>query len=180
MEQEHDLIKQILLGEKNLFEKLVLKYQNLVFTVCLKIVGNEHDAENMAQEAFITAFCSLSDFQGSSFKSWLCKIAVNKSIDYKRTQSKVDIANDPIEELNLIDDGDSIEEMLIKRQTREKMDNILSEISEKYRAVIQAFYYDRLSVKEISQQLGLPEKTVETRLYRAKRIIKERWGTDEA
>ena len=178
MEHEHSLIKEILLGDKNLFEQLVLKYQNLVFTVCLNIVDNEHDAENMAQESFLAAYCALSDFHGSNFKSWLCKIAVNKSIDFKRKQSKVDIVDYTIEESDLMDGGDSVEDILIQSERMEKMESVLSGISAKYRVVVEAFYYDRLSVKEISQRLELPEKTVETQLYRARQIIKERWGTD--
>jgi RNA polymerase sigma-70 factor (ECF subfamily) len=180
MEREHDLIEKILRGDKNLFEQLVLKYQNLVFTVCLNIARDEHDAENMAQETFLAAYCALSDFHGSNFKSWLCKIAVNKSIDCKRKQSKVDIVDYIAEESDLMDGGDSVEDMLIISERREKLENILSDISAKYRVVIQAFYYDRLSVKEISQRLELPEKTIETQLYRARQIIKERWGTDGA
>ena len=179
MEHAHNLIQQILLGKTELFEQIVLKYQDLVFTVCLNIVKDEHTAENMAQEAFLAAYCALSDFHGNSFKSWLCKIAVNKSIDYKRKYSKMEIVDCTEQDLH-INDVKNIDELLIQSERKEKLEHILSNISPKYQAVIRAFYFDQLSVKEISQRLKMSERTIETRLYRARQIIKERWDKDGA
>ena len=177
MELEQNLIRQILLGQKELFEQIVLKYQNLVFTVCLSITGDRHDAENMAQEAFLAAYCALPSFSGSNFKSWLCKIAVNKSIDFKRKQSKTDAAYCALDE-SMADGGGSVEDTVILNERRGKLEGILTGMPVKYSMVIRAFYYDGLPVKEISRQFGMQEKTVETRLYRARRMIKERWGED--
>ena len=177
MESEYHLIRQILLGKNEVFEQLVLNYQNLVFTVCLHIIGNEFDAEDIAQESFLAAYRALANFHGSSFKSWLCKIAVNKSIDYKRKQSKADVVDYALQEPR-ISDGDTVENLFLQNERKEKLEYILSDLSVKYATVIRAFYYDRLSVKEIAQWLALPEKTVEVRLYRARRMIKERWEKD--
>ena len=191
MENEDNLIRQILLGKSEMFEHIVAKYQNLVFTVCLGIVHNEHDAENMAQETFLAAYCALASFHGDSFKSWLCRIAVNKSIDCKRKLS----AQSALNMLSFEDyakyelqceslgthsqDRSSVEETLIRKERTERLADILSAISRKYSTIIKAFYYDQLSVKEIARRLDLPEKTVETRLYRGRKIIKEKWGEFE-
>jgi RNA polymerase sigma-70 factor (ECF subfamily) len=169
------LIRQILEGNSALFEQIVLEYQNLVFTVCLNIVQNEHDAENMAQETFLSAYCSLRDFHGGNIKSWLCRIAVNKSIDFKRKQSKMSF-EDFAE--TLAHAGSGVEEQFMQTERKERLRKILSLIPRKYSSVIQAFYFNGLQVKEIAGQMQLPEKTVETRLYRARKIIKERWGED--
>jgi RNA polymerase sigma-70 factor (ECF subfamily) len=176
MEHDANLIRQILLGHRDLFERLVLQYQNLIFTVCLNIVKDTHDAENMAQETFLTAYSSLSDFRGDNFKSWLCRIAVNKSIDCKRKQTRF-----VFEELNESagQAGESAEEIFIRNERRQKLEHILSALPEKYISIVKGFYYSQLTVKEISRRMGLPERTVETRLYRAKKLIRERWGDDE-
>lgn len=177
MEHEYDLIRRIVLGNSELFEQIVLEYQNLIFTICLNIVKNFSDAENMAQETFLAAYCSLSDFRGGNFKSWICRIAANKSIDFKRKQSKF-VFGDFESQESKIHDGNTLEEEFKLKEIKERLDNILSDIPDKYSSVIKAFYYSQLTIKEVAQRMGLPEKTVETRLYRAKKLIKERWGED--
>ena len=176
MEFDSNIIRQILLGRRDLFEHIVVKYQNLVYTICLGIVANSHDAENIAQETFLTAYNSLVDFRGDNIKSWLCRIAVNKSIDHKRRISRfiLEELTDLVEQPSA-----SLEESLLQKERKEKLIHILSELPEKYVSVIKAFYYRRFTVKEISQHMELSERTVETRLYRAKRLIRERWGNDE-
>ena len=177
MEHETDLIRQILLGRRELFEQIVVKYQNLVFTVCLNILKNAGEAENMAQETFLTAYCSLADFNGGNLKSWLCRIAANKSIDCKRKQSRF-----IFERLTEYAEreGESVEEAFERKERRERMEKIISALPPKYASVIKAFYYSQLTVKEIARHMELPERTVETRLYRAKKLIRERWSEDGA
>jgi RNA polymerase sigma factor (sigma-70 family) len=179
MEHEYDLIRQIILGNSELFEQIVLEYQNLIFTICFNIVNNYNDAENIAQETFLTAFRSLPDYHGGSFKSWICRIAANKAIDFKRKHAKL-IYEDFESYEAKTPNGDSLEEKYEQKERKEKVDNILSVIPVKYTLVIKAFYYDQLTVKEIARQMKLPEKTVATRLYRGKKIIRERWGNDGA
>jgi len=175
MEHENRIIQQILLGRRELFEQIVLEYQNLVFTVCVNIVKDTYDAENMAQETFLTAYRSLSNFRGGNLKSWLCRIAVNKSIDYKRKHSR--FMFEDLDEVERQTD-ESVEEAYERKEIKERMGNILSALPEKYACVIEAFYYSQLTVKEIARRMELPERTVETRLYRAKKLIRERWGED--
>jgi RNA polymerase sigma-70 factor (ECF subfamily) len=180
MEHE-DLIRQILLGHTELFEQIVLEYQNLVYTVCLNIVKNTHDAENAAQETFLTAFQSLSAFKGSdskSFKPWICRIATNKSIDYIRKQSRISLVD--FSEYDFVEtETESLEQAFERKETRENLKQVLSELPDKYSEVIRAFYYNEHSVKEIARALELPVRTVETRLYRAKKLIRERFQAAE-
>ena len=162
-----------------MFEQIVLKYQNLVYTVCFNILKNPHDAENTAQETFLSAYFDISQNSKNiqNLKSWLCKIAVNKSIDYKRKSYKV-IKNEESFELFEfeIKDNASVENQTEQKERQEKLNAIISNIPEKYANAVKAFYYEQMSVKEIAKYYKLPEKTVETHLYRAKKLIKERWG----
>ena len=173
MYNEQDVVKYILLGDIEQFEQIVLTYQNLVFTVCYNIVRNEQDAENMAQETFLTAFRSLSSFRGSCLKSWLCRIATNKCIDFKRRHTRAALGD--LLECENMSDGMSVEENLLRQERLELLDEALGGIGEKYSEVLRAFFFDDLSVKQIAARMELPEKTVETRLYRAKKLIRERW-----
>lgn len=183
MECEKDLIKQIAQGETNLFEQIVLKYQNLVYTVCFNILKNPHDAENTAQEAFLSAFLSISESSANgidNLKAWICRIAVNKSIDFKRKNLKVLNTENSFELLEYeISDDMNVENQIVQKERREKLNAIISNIPEKYADAIKAFYFEHMSVKEIASSYKLPEKTVETHLYRAKKLIKERWGENE-
>lgn len=183
MENEYDLILQIISGKSDLFEQIVLKYQNLIYTVCFNIVKNAPDAEDMAQETFMSAYYSLSGFRGGEnprggeLKSWLCRIAANKSIDFKRKQAKLLTTSEF--EMNVTDSLDSVYILLEKKETKERLDNILSVIPEKYSSVVREFYYNQLPVKEIARLMAVPEKTIETQLYRAKKLIRERWGEND-
>lgn len=177
MEREAELIMQIINGRSDLFEQIVLHYQNLVYSVCLNILRNPEDAENMAQEAFLTAYSSLSDYRGDNFKSWLCRIAANKSIDCKRKDSR----RGPVILITETDGAaESVEESFLRKEREAAIKTVLSELPEKYSSVIDAFYYGGLTVKEIADKLKLPDRTVETRLYRAKKLLRERMETDGA
>ena len=175
--QHEKLIKQILLGDIDKFEKIVLEFQNLVYTVCLNIVKNPHDAENSAQETFLTAYKFLSTFKGGNFRSWICRIATNKSIDFVRKQSKFVLIADDFDGHGYQSMQEVFEPLESKEQS-EKLRQIIANLPEKYSVVIKAFYYREQSVKEISKSLELSERTVETQLYRAKKLIKERWGNE--
>lgn len=179
MENERELIHQITSGKREMFEQIVLDYQNIVFTVCLNVVRNNGDAENIAQETFLTAYRSLSGFRGGNLKSWLCRIAVNKSIDFKRRQSKIVFEDLEAHTYETSDEND-VAELLEQKENADRLNSILTFIPEKYSSVVKAFYYERLPVREIAKRRNLPEKTVETQLYRAKKLIKERWSEDES
>ena len=163
------------------FEQIVLKYQNLVYTVCLNILKNPHDAENTAQETFLSAFLHLKNANKSSdpenLKPWICRIAVNKSIDFKRKSYKI-ITNEESFELSEfeINGSESVENQIELQERLNKLNIVISNIPEKYANAVKAFYFKQMSVKEIAKHYNIPEKTVETHLYRAKKLIKERWG----
>ena len=179
MDCENDLIARIAKGETELFEQIVLKYQNLIYTVCLNILKNPHDAENTAQETFLSAFLDISGKSKDieNLKSWVCRIAVNKAVDFKRKSYKITKNEESIEFSGFeIRDNTNIETQIEHKEQREKLNAVISNIPDKYANAIKAFYFERMSVKEIARYYKLPEKTVETHLYRAKKLIKERWG----
>ena len=88
-EEELEIILRVRAGDTDAFEALVLEHQNKVYSLALRMVGNEEDARDMAQEAFIRAFNSLASFRGESkFSVWLYRLTSNICIDFLRGRAK--------------------------------------------------------------------------------------------
>ena len=88
-EQELTIIRRVQHGDTDAFEMLVAAYEKNVFNVALQMTGNREDAQDMAQEAFLKAYSSLSSFRGDSkFSSWLYRIVANVCMDFRRRQSR--------------------------------------------------------------------------------------------
>ena len=88
-EQEAMIVRKVLQGDVNAFEKLVTEYEKAVYAIALRMTGNAEDAADMTQEAFIKAYNSLSSFRGDSkFSVWLYRIANNVCLDFLRSRSR--------------------------------------------------------------------------------------------
>ena len=88
-QEEQEIIQKVLSGDTEAFEALVLEHQNKVYSLALRMVGNEEDARDMAQDAFIRAFNSLEGFRGDSkFSVWLYRLTSNICIDFLRSRAK--------------------------------------------------------------------------------------------
>lgn len=85
-------IKQVLKGDKDAFAEIVDLYQHRLFQVCFRMLGNRHEAEDIAQEAFVRAFINIHTFdQKRKFSTWLYRIATNLCIDRIRKKSRITI-----------------------------------------------------------------------------------------
>lgn len=181
MEAEESIIKSVLNGNINDFEHLVKKYQTVVFAICMNITKDPLEAENIAQETFFQAFKSLKDYEFKGFKTWLSRIATNKAIDYKRKMKKKDaqgvIYLDEVMIQN-IEDGFNLQENFIKEDEKERIQCIIKELPPKYGTVIYKYYNESKSYQEIALEEGISSRTVESRLYRAKQILREKWKED--
>lgn len=180
MDPDELLVKRASKGDDDAFRSLVEKYQGLVFAICFNITGHRQEAENLAQETFLQVYRSLSRYENKGFKSWIGKIATNKAIDWKRkmrleNEAKVVYLED-IENLEDISSEDnSIQDELIKRENTEKLLELCNKLPEIYSNVLIKYYIESKSYNEISKEYGISVKTVESRLYRAKKVIREQW-----
>jgi RNA polymerase sigma-70 factor (ECF subfamily) len=83
------IVRKVLQGDVNAFEKLVTEYEKAVYAIALRMTGNAEDAQDMTQEAFIKAYNSLSSFRGESkFSVWLYRIVNNVCLDFLRSRSR--------------------------------------------------------------------------------------------
>ncbi|MCA1030197.1 sigma-70 family RNA polymerase sigma factor [Bacillus timonensis] len=174
MSSDESIIQGILTGQTDLFKIIVSRYQHKVISVALKVTPNQKDAEDIAQEVFIQVYKSLENFKGSaSFSTWIYRITMNKALDFKRKQSNIKQMN--INESYHLQDYSSLlpEAYILQKGEQETIRNLISKLPERYQSVVQLYYMEECTYKEIGDRLGIATKTVESRLYRAKALLKD-------
>ena len=158
---------------------LIDTYQNLVFSICYKITDNYFDAEDLAQEAFLSAYKYQARFDGCNEKAWICKIATNKCLDYKRKASNNQIPTEDIYFDELVDVRSETEENYLDHLVREKLLTCCNKLKPPYDKISTDYFYHELSVKEMAQQYQKNEKTIQTQIYRAKAMLRKIYGKEQ-
>jgi RNA polymerase sigma factor (sigma-70 family) len=171
------MIRKAAQGDEQAFRMIVEQYKHFVYAICKNIIKDPHEAENLTQETFLQVYKSLRNYQYKGFKTWIGRIATNKSIDYKRklmTRQKQEIQ--PIEEMEQIpDDTPSVQEKILKNEEKEQLNVFLSELPQQYQTVILKYYAENKSYQQIAKEEHVSIKTIETRLYRGKKLLKYRF-----
>lgn len=171
------LIETAKRGDADAFNLLVLKYQDLLYRISLRIVQDECGAEDVVQNAFIQAFQNIRSFRGGSFKSWLARVAVNASYDELRRTKRHDSI--PLEQFNA--DGEEIEspvwmtdlsagpqEMAESRELQRAMQSCIRELIPDYRLMVILVDIEGMSYEEAARVARVPVGTVKSRLARAR------------
>lgn len=175
--QDEDIIRMVLDGYGDAYSYLVDKYKYIVFDLCYKYTYDYNEAQDLSQEIFLKAYRKLYSFKNTaSFSTWLYRVGVNTCIDWTRKHKKLKdtVSIDDEEYLNDLPSCAPIpEDMVVDNERREIVRNAVMKLPEKYRTVLVLYNYKNLSCSEIAKILGIPLKTVETRLYRAKKILRE-------
>lgn len=175
---ENEIIRSVLRGNVNDFEKLVTAYEKNVYSLALRMVGDPEDAADMTQETFIKAYRSLSSFRGDSkFSSWLYRIASNVCLDFLRSRSRhpqVSLSSSDEDEqttFELPDMSRNPEEQLMKKLSMEAVRRGLEQLPEQQRQILVLRELGGLSYAELAQTLGLEEGTVKSRIFRARKRL---------
>jgi RNA polymerase sigma-70 factor (ECF subfamily) len=175
-----ELIARVLAGDQGAYAVLVERHSDLVYAIVSRIVLNEADAADVAQEAFVRAYHALGRFRGDSkFSSWLYRIAVNRSLTHlKRTKRRAAVL-DPTSgaraevEASLGAPPESPDEAVLKDERRATVRAAVSQLPPRYRAVVTLFYLEEKSYREVAEILGIPMGTLKTHLHRARALLKE-------
>lgn len=176
-----EVIREILAGRRELFAVLVDRYKNLVHAVIRSFLTGA-DAEDAAQEVFIKAYRALDRYRAeASFSTWLYRIALNHLRDCGRRVVPSTVALDGLDSISAAPEVacDPLAEA-IARERGLLVQSCLAELPEAYRLVIYLYYYHDLSYAEIAGRLGLTERGVETRLYRATKMLRDGLTAREA
>lgn len=166
--EDAELVRRSLAGDTDAFGVLVTRYQHVMYTVALRMLGNTEDAKDVTQDAFVKAFRQLAAFDSSyRFFSWMYRIVINEclnSIRSRRPQEPLDIAiagrANPYESA-----------MTIER--RGQIEAALQRLTPEYRAVVVLRHFGGQSYGEIADALSIPEKTVKSRLFSARQLLGE-------
>lgn len=170
--EEQKIIDQVIAGDTQAFRPLVESYNRLVYTAVVNILRDPIAAEDIAQEAFLQAFLSLDKFcRQSSFSTWLVRIAVNKALDHLRRERARPGAADLTDAIP--SNAPTPEKVLLQEETLWQLREEVLKLPPIYRKVIYDFYFHKLSYKEIAAKEGVSEKTVESRLYRARGMLRQ-------
>src|SRR5438046_469285 len=164
---ERACVARCLRGDASAFEALVTRYERVVFTVAMRLLGNAEDARDATQNAFVRAYERLDTFDPSRrFFSWMYRVAVNESLNLRRTQR----AHDPLPE-TIEAGGAGAVDRVEARELGERIQAALMTLSREHREVVVMRHFADLSYEEIAEALEIPEKTVKSRLFSARQRL---------
>ncbi len=173
-------IRQLKNGDQNAFAEIVEFYKDKVFQICYRMLGNRHEAEDIAQEAFIRAYVNIHSYDlNKKFSTWLYRIATNLSIDRirkKKPDYYLDAELAGSDGLTMYSqvaaDVALPEDELETMELQELIQAEILKLPDKYRSVIVLKYIEEFSLKEIGEILDLPVGTVKTRIHRGREALR--------
>jgi RNA polymerase sigma factor (sigma-70 family) len=184
MDLDKELIEETLSGNNNAFEKIVDKYKGYIFAIILNFIKDYNEAENIAQEVFLQIYISLPEYKFDNFKGWIGRIAANKSIDWKR-KKKAKFNEQVMENTEIVIGGESLshyktpEDILVEKENQEKIHRICKTLPKIYKEVIIKFYFEEKSYEEIAKEEETTVKTIASRLYRGRNLLREKWREED-
>lgn len=181
-QDDNALVKAVLDGDAAAYRGLVERYQGRIYNIVFGMVRNQEDAEDLAQDAFVKAFRKIDTFRlESKFYTWLCRIAVNTTLDHlrKRARRPTSEFDESIgtqdAEGNFIEahNKDNPEANTYNEQVRRRIITEVDQLPEDQKQVVILREVDGLSYREISEIIDVPEGTVMSRLFYARKRLRE-------
>ena len=173
MMDELRAIAQAKKGDAEAFAFLVETYETSVYRLALRMCGNAHDAEEVAQEAFVAAWKGLPSFRGESkFSSWLYQLTTNAAIDFLRREKRHRAAT-PLEDELEPASPDTPQQAVEEDEVRQALQQALDSLTPEHREIFLLRQMRQLSYEEIGRLLNLEPGTVKSRLSRAKKQLRQ-------
>ena len=166
---DHELVNHCLDGDMKAFEELVNRYQRPLFNAALRMVHNMEDAEDITQSVFVKAYEKLDTYNPQyKFFSWVYRMTINESINFiNREKRKTALTKDT----PASDKGP--EEEYYDMETEQGLYAAMEKLTPEYQAVIVLRHFHSFSYQEISDVVGVSEKTVKSRIYSARQVLRE-------
>jgi len=169
-----ELIQRVASGDSDAFDELMRRHEQMVFAVCLRIMGSRDTALDAVQDTFLTVFRKADRFRAeAAFTTWLYRVATNTCFDLlrkakRRRTEPLPEHHDPVD-VHTVDDLESVE-------LRPSIEEALQAITPDYRAAVVLSDIHGLGIEEISETLEIPAGTVKSRVFRGRRQLAEILG----
>jgi RNA polymerase sigma-70 factor (ECF subfamily) len=169
-------------GNMQAFADLVDRHKGRVYRTLFQVVGNDQDAQDLSQEVFLKVYRSLAGYRGdAAFTTWMHRLTLNLAFDWLRARKRrpltvpleppPDPEERPVREIASPDD--SPEDLALQADRRKQLHKAIQELPDDYREVVLLHHFHHLSYSQIAQRLDAPVRTIETRLYRARLLLKK-------
>ena len=176
---DEKLVVEITAGNKQAYQILVKRYLTKIWRLAMSLLHDEQEAEDAVQEVFLSLWQNLEkwDPNGSAkFSTWIYRVSFNKCIDIKRAK-KPTVSEDQAPEKAV--EGNAYNDLL-QSQISDKMTALLAQLPEMQRIAMLLYYYEELSVYEISAKLETTEQGVRSLLKRGRKALKDKIEYDPA
>lgn len=183
---DREKVKKILEGETQSFRLLIQDYQKLVAHVVFRMISNQADREELSQEVFLKVYQNLSKFEfNSKLSTWIAKIAYNLCLNFLQ-KKKVSLYDDEkIQNTNsgngdiksaaksLFNESEQPDTFTILNQRNEILKNAITKLPSQQKTIVTLYHLEEMSYKEIGEIMNLPDGTVKSYLFRARKTLKE-------
>ena len=168
-ETDNKFVQNCLKGDVNAFGILVERYQQPIFNTVYRMVHDRDEAEELTQRAFVKAYENLESFNlRQKFFSWLYRIAINETLNYLKQRKRLE----PLQN-GMITRNKNPEEEYRSLELTENLRTALETLDPALQILIVLKHFQGFSYQEISGFLGIPQKTIKSRLYTARQQLKE-------
>lgn len=179
MVNEKEAVHSILKGNIKAFELLVKQHERLVFYVVKRLVIDQEDVADICQEVFIKVHKSLVRFEfQSKLSTWIARIAYLTAINYLRKYKKERLNAYPDDIENYHFTTDNPESALTKKDNAIYINRLIEQLPLTYRTIITLYHLNEFSCSEIAEITGIPEGTIKSYLFRARKLLKEKIQAD--
>ena len=176
--EDTELVRLTRCGHQEAFSELVRRYHHRVLRTTRSLVKSRDDANDLAQETFLKAYCSLQGFRGGSqFYTWLHRIGVNCALDWRKARRRRQAFGALVEQWErpgaAVSAPNAPDAGVTRAELHDALDRAIQDLSPEYRDTLVMREVDGLTCREVASELGCSEGTVKSRLFRAKRRLRE-------
>jgi len=176
MQNEEEIIFRIVNGDLAAFKILVTQYEKLVSHMVGRLVQNREDAQDVSQEVFIKVYRHLHTFRfQSKLSTWIAQIAYVSAINHLKKNSRKNSLTDDITDFeHCYKTMENPETILLKKSHSEFINQQIALLPVQFRTVLTLFHLNEFSYLEIEEITGMPEGTIKSYLFRARKLLKEK------
>lgn len=168
-DEDTKIIESCLAGDGKAFRMLMDRYERQLFNAAYRVLNDYEDAMDATQSAFVKAYQNLHNFDTSRrFFSWIYRILLNESLNIAKQRKRFDQLNDGIKV-----NARNPEERFDESETGRRVQSAIMDLKTDHRVVIVLKHYQGMSYREMSEVVGIPEKTIKSRLFSARQHLKD-------